>query len=186
MQHEGDNDVFRRNAPDWAALGVHPSELLGDEALDAAFPMFSNVRWSRLPHLLTWLTVCVLDDIPTDDRERVSAAAWWDAVGNQIVGAALHDGAQDFGVTMRSWGVIFEVAFANDDLAERFRESASMRAAIEQLGPLRLEVTSGRGGGTSGARLTRRPRPLLGSGAASLPLPEPEWEFAMSRPCFVA
>jgi hypothetical protein len=66
---------------------------------------------------------------------------------------------------------VFEVCFANDAFADAFRDSPAMHSVMEQLGSLRVEVTSGRGGGTTRSRLPRHPRPLIGSGAAELPLP---------------
>jgi hypothetical protein len=158
--------------PDWAELGVHPSELFGDAELDYAPYLPARLRWERLPDdELTWLTVAVIDDIPTNDKPRVSARFWWENLGTRIVGAALQFSPQDFEVTFRSWGVVFEVSFANESLADAFRWSPAMHSVMEQLGSLRVEVTSGRGGGTTRARLPRRPRPLLGSGAAELPIP---------------
>ncbi len=158
--------------PDWAALGVHPSELLGDERLDYAPYLPAQVRWDRLPDdELAWLTVAVMDDIPTSDAPRVSARLWWENLGTRLVGAALQFSPQDFEVIFRSWGVVFEVSFANQSLADAFRASAAMHSVMEQLGSLRVEVTTGRGGGTTRARLPRHPRPLLGSGAAAIPLP---------------
>jgi hypothetical protein len=190
MADEPNQESFENSSyiahPDWAALGVHPSELLGDEQLDYAPYLPARLRWERLPDdELTWLTVAVIDNIPTDDAPRVSARLWWENQGMRMVGAAVQFSAQDFKITFRSWGVVFEVCFANDLLADAFRDSAAMQSVMEQLGSLRVEVTSGRGGGTTRSRLPRRPRPLLGSGAAELPLPLEEYEEIRAGSVFV-
>ncbi len=181
MDEDDDHLPFR--PPDWAALGVHPSELLGDDELDSAPPMPGSVRWAlRSPDELIWLTLAVIEPIEVDDDARPSAFAWWETVSEQIISAAFQFSALDFSITVRSWGVVFEVAFVAESYADAFRDGAAMRSAIDQLGILRLEVTSGRGGGTAGARLPRRPRPILGSGAAELPLPDPDVDWAPAFP----
>jgi hypothetical protein len=180
-----ENSVYIAH-PDWAALGVHPSELLGDEQLDYAPYLPARLRWERLSDdELSWLTVAVIDDIPTNDAPRVSARLWWENLGMRMVGAALQFSPQDFEVTFRTWGVVFEVSFASDAFATAYRESPAMLSVLEQLGSLRVEVTSGRGGGTTRARLPRRPRPLLGSGAAELPLPLDEYHQIHAGGVFV-
>lgn len=164
-----------RDPPDWDARGIPPSELFGDELLDHAPPLTTPVRWGD-PAVdeLTWLTIAVTEpfDLTLGDHAGGGARRWWESVGDELISAAFQRSALDFEVTMRSWGVVFEVAFATDEIAAAFRHSDAMLAAIDQLGPLRLEVTSGRGGGGASVRDPRRGRPLRGSGAAALPLPQ--------------
>ena len=69
--------------------------------------------------------------------------------------------------------MIFEVGFRTDAYAELFRQCDAMQGAIDQLGPLRLDVSAGRGGGAA-VRVPRRGRPLVGAGAAALPIPDEE------------
>lgn len=45
---------------------------------------------------------------------------------------------------------------------------ASVRTALDQLGPIGLTVSAGRGGGGAGVRGPRRPRPFAGSEFASV------------------
>lgn len=127
---------------------------------------------------LSWLTIAVIEPFEFDPDEPElfgpRAQLWWVSVSDQLVGAAFQYSALDYEVTVRSWGLVFEVCFDTDERAEAYRGSEAMRSAIDQLGPLRLEVTSGRGGGSAGARVPRRDRPLIGSGSAALPLPEPD------------
>jgi hypothetical protein len=135
------------------------------------------VRWGPLaPDELSWLSVAVFEpfDLDLTDRSQRSAHQWWASVGDQLISSAFQFSAHDYEVTSKSWGVVFEVGFGSDAHAEAFRHGAAMRSAIDQLGPLRLEVTSGRGGGTSSDRVPRRGRPLLGSGAAAIPPPQPD------------
>ncbi len=47
----------------------------------------------------------------------------------------------------------------------------SVRTALDQLGPIGLTVSAGKGGGGAGVRGPRRPRPFAGSGATELPVP---------------
>lgn len=171
---------------DWAARGVHPSELISELLEEDAWVLLNDlaqpaeVRWDRLPDdELEWVAFEVLDDVPVDNEfERVRAEQWWSAFGDAILGAAFQHGAQDFSVNFRSWGLVFDVAFHTEAHADAFRSSITVINALEQLGALRLVVSRGRGGGTAGTRSRRRPRPLLGSGSAELPLPEPDRPFA--------
>ena len=186
----GDNGAGEgAGAPDWEALGVPPSELLGDELLDELAPLSGPVRWGPLAtDELSWLSIAIIEPFDLDLVDRVghSAHRWWDSVGDRLVTAALQHLALDYEVTLKSWGVVFEVGFGTEQLADAFRNGEAMRSAIDQLGPLRLEVTSGRGGGTSSARVPRRGRPLFGSGAAALPLPEPDPDPAPFEPLFAS
>lgn len=158
----------------WDQLGVPTSELLGDER-DAAAPLAGPIRWEALAgDELSWLTIAVLDPVgPAGPMLLGGAERWWRSVGDQLVNAALQESAQDFEVTFRPWGVVFEVGFITEAQATAFRTGATLRSAVDQLGPIRLEVTTGRGGGTAGVRSPRRPRPFAGAGAAELPEPEP-------------
>lgn len=167
MGHEEDDDEEHRL---WAS--VPEAELFPWDRELVELPM----RWAALRDVeLAWLTVAVIEPFDRDLADPAqSAHRWWSSVGDRVIMAAVQGYALDYEVTTRSWGVILEVAFATDAAADAFRSGEALRAAIDQLGPLRLEVTSGRGGGTAGARVPRRDRPLLGSGAAELPLPTPD------------
>ncbi len=158
----------------WDQLGVPPSELLGDER-DAAEPLGGPIRWGPVPgDELSWLTIAVLDPVELPGPMLSGGAErWWRSVGDQLINAALQLSAQDWEVTFRPWGVVFEVGFVTEAQAAAFRTGATLRSAVDQLGPIRLEVTTGRGGGTAGVRSPRRPRPFAGAGAAELPEPEP-------------
>jgi hypothetical protein len=117
-----------------------------------------------------WMSIEVFDG-------RFSASSWSEAWGDQLVENALFSGAVDWNWNKSSWGVIFEVAFADEAAWERYRDSMPVQTALDSVpDPVSgLIVYRGRGG-NSAAGKPRKPRPLIGSGAAALPLPlDEEW-----------
>lgn len=123
-----------------------------------------------VPSSPNWMSIEVFDG-------RFPASSWADAWGDQLVENALLSGAVDWSWQKSSWGVIFEVAFDDDAAWERYRDSVAVQAALDAVpDPVSgLIVYRGRGG-SSGAAKPRKPRPLIGSGAAALPLPlDEEW-----------
>lgn len=116
-----------------------------------------------------WFSIEVLDGAS-------SAASWAEAHGDALVERALLDGAVDWEWHTTRWGVVFEVAFTDEAAWERFRAQSSVEAALEGVpDPVSgLIIYKGRGG-SSGRRDPRKPKPLIGSGAASLPVPELDW-----------
>src|SRR6266508_977111 len=82
------------------------------------------------------------------------------------------------------WGVVFEVAFIDDEGWARFRRLPAVQAALDAVpDPVSgLYVYSGRGG-NAGAPLPRRHGPVLGAGAA--PLPESVDPPIVARPTLV-
>jgi hypothetical protein len=117
-----------------------------------------------------WMSIEVFDG-------AFGASSWADANGDRLVETALSHGALDWSWHRCSWGVIFEVAFPDETTWERFRASPAVEAALDSVpDPVTgLIVYRGRGG-SSGARQPRRPRPLVGVGAAALPLPvDDDW-----------
>lgn len=117
-----------------------------------------------------WMSIEVFDG-------RFSASSWSESWGDQLVENALFSGAVDWNWHKSSWGVIFEVAFKDEASWEAYRDSVAVQAALDAVpDPVSgLIVYRGRGG-NSGAAKPRKPRPLIGSGAAALPLPlDEEW-----------
>ena len=116
----------------------------------------------------SWYSIEVFDG-------ATPASSWADAYGDVLSGTALTSGATDWSWHSHNWGVVFELCFEDDEAWERFRALMVVQTALEAVpDPLTgLIVYRGRGG-SSGASLPRRPRPMSGSGAASLPLP---WEI---------
>jgi hypothetical protein len=106
---------------------------------------------------------------------RSPAARWKDAHGEALVEAALTNGVVDWAWHEYRWGVVLEVAFAAEWRWERFYGLPAVQAALDATpDPVKgLLVHRGRGG-SSGARLPRRPRPLAGAGAVELPEPDPD------------
>ena len=101
-----------------------------------------------------------------------AASRWADSHGDNLVEAALSSGALDWSWHRHSWGVVFEVAFADESAWDHYRELHGVRAALDAVPDPNFGLIISRGrGGSAGTRDPRRPRLLSGSGAAALPLP---------------
>jgi hypothetical protein len=129
----------------------------------------------RMPSSPYWMSIEVFDGI-------FSAGSWQDAWGDRLVENALFSGATDWNWHRTNWGVIFDVAFADEEAWERYRSSLGVTVALDAVpDPVSgLIVYKGRGG-NSGSRTPRKPRPLIGSGTMSLPLPIDEEWFLFQR-----
>ncbi len=112
-----------------------------------------------------WMSIEVFDG-------PFSARAWQENVGDNLVETALRTGASDWNWHSHSWGVVFEVCFEDEDGWDRFRQTLAVQIALDAVpDPVSgLIVYRGRGG-SAGWVSPRKPRPLVGSGAAMLPLP---------------
>ena len=104
-----------------------------------------------------------------------SAARWRRAHSASLIESAIANGAVDWAWSKHRWGVVLEVAFADEAQWERFRGLPSVRAALDAVpDPVNgLLVYRGRGG-SAGGPARRRPRPHAGAGAIALPEPDPE------------
>ena len=122
-----------------------------------------------------WMSIEVFDG-------SSSAGSWQEAWGDRLVENALASGALDWNWHRTSWGVIFEVAFADEEAWDRYRNNLGVAVALDAVpDPVSgLIVYRGRGG-SSGASKPRKPRPLIGSGANALPLPLDEELFLLAR-----
>lgn len=116
-----------------------------------------------------WFSIEVLDG-------SYPAGLWSGSHGDALTESALGFGALDWSWHAHSWGVVFEIRFEDEAAWDRWRESPTVVAALDAVpDPVSgLIVYRGRGG-SSGRAEPRRPRPLLGSGAAALPLPMNDW-----------
>ena len=105
------------------------------------------------------------------DGAALSAARWQDAHGNALTEAAVTHGAYEWHWHRHSWGVLFEIGFRSDEQWYVFRDLPAVHAALDAVpDPVNgLMVYPGRGG-SSGRVRPRRPRPVLGAGAAELPI----------------
>src|SRR3954462_4337110 len=102
-----------------------------------------------------------------------SATLWADTWGDSLVEGAFLAGASDWNWHRNTWGVVLELSFDNEDAFERFRGLAPVLAALDAVPDPVSGVIVYRGRGGSAGRVNpRRPRPLAGSGAAALPLPD--------------
>ena len=71
-----------------------------------------------------WMSIEVLDG-------AFSANRWADAHGDSLVEAALSHGVMDWSWHRHSWGVVFELLFADEVEWERFRSSTAVQAALD-------------------------------------------------------
>jgi hypothetical protein len=125
---------------------------------------------STIRFVASWYSIEVLDG-------ATPASRWADAFGDALVEVALTFGAQDWDRHQLTWGVVIEVCLPDDDAWDAFREAAAVKAALDNVPDPVTGLILYRGrGGSSGAKEPRRPRPLIGSGSASLPLP---WELGL-------
>ena len=101
-----------------------------------------------------------------------SASLWADAHGDSLIESAFTHGATDWSWHRHTWGVVLELCFEDEQAWERFRALPAVDAALDAVpDPVTgLIVYRGRGG-SSGRPDPRKPRPLLGSGSAALPVP---------------
>lgn len=101
-----------------------------------------------------------------------SAHAWQSAFGQSLVEAAITNGAVEWHWSEATFGVVFEIAFADDEAWHRFRQLPLVVAALDAVPAELLYVYPGRGG-TAGAGHRRHPRPIIGAGGAELPVEPP-------------
>jgi hypothetical protein len=107
------------------------------------------------------------------------ASVWAEAYRDSLMETALTHGATDWSWHRHTWGVVFEVSFDDEAAWEAFASLPGVQAALDAVpDPFTgLIVYKGRGG-SSGAPFPRRPRPLVGSGSAALPLP---WDLGLDE-----
>ncbi len=112
-----------------------------------------------------WYSIEVFDG-------ATSASVWAEAYRDVLIEAAITSGASDWSWHRHTWGVVFEVSFSGEESWEGYTNLAAVKAALDAVpDPVTgLIVYRGRGG-SSGAPYPRKPRPLVGSGSAALPLP---------------
>jgi hypothetical protein len=113
-----------------------------------------------------WLTIEVFDS-------EVPASGWRRAHEDDLVEAAVTNGASFWNWHTTRWGEVLELVFDRDEQLERYRSLPVVRAALDAV-PDRVHgllVYRGRGGG-SGALVPRHPRPAPIAGAAPLPVAE--------------
>ena len=112
-----------------------------------------------------WYSIEVFDG-------ATSASVWAEAYRDVLMETAVTSGASDWSWHRHTWGVVFEVCFADEEAWDAYANLPVVRAALDAVpDPVTgLIVYRGRGG-SSGAPFPRKPRPLAGSGSAALPLP---------------
>ena len=116
-----------------------------------------------------WYSIEVFDG-------ATSASVWAETYRDVLMETAVTSGASDWSWHRHTWGVVFEVSFADEAAWELYANLPVILAALDAVpDPVTgLIVYRGRGG-SSGSAYPRKPRPLIGSGSAALPLP---WIFS--------
>lgn len=112
-----------------------------------------------------WLTIEVQDG-------REPASLWRAGRGEALTEAAITHGATDWTWHTPRWGVILEIAFADETAREAYRGLPAVQAALDAVpDPVRgLYVYPGRGGGGFlRARRPRRPAPVADAVAVEEP-----------------
>lgn len=104
--------------------------------------------------------------------EKEPATRWRDAYTDTLVEAAVTNGALYWEWREFSYGVVFEVLFADEDRWRAFRDLPVIRGALDSVpDPVNgLLIYRGRGG-AAGSGKPRKPKPA--PGAAALELDEP-------------
>jgi hypothetical protein len=112
--------------------------------------------------------------IEVADSEDEPARRWWDTYSERLLEVALTHGAKEWDCVHCPWGVLLEVGFDDEEDWLRFRATLAVQAALDAApDPVNgIYVYSGRGG-SSGARVPRRPRPRPRADSAERPIPEP-------------
>jgi hypothetical protein len=107
------------------------------------------------------------------DAERLPARRWQDSYSDELIEAALTNGALYWEWHAHHYGVVFEVLFDAGAQWEAFRALPAVRAALDGVpDPVNgLLVYRGRGGG-SGPRKPRKPKPVPGSSEMARPEPD--------------
>ncbi len=113
-----------------------------------------------------WMSIEVFDGAGYSGR------AWSENFGDGLVETALRTGATDWNWHNHTWGVVFEVCFDNEEAWDLYRATLPVQTALDAVpDPVSgLIIYKGRGG-SAGWVSPRKPKPLVGAGAAALPLP---------------
>jgi hypothetical protein len=118
-----------------------------------------------------WFSIEVFDG-------DTAASSWAAGFGDALTKSALNFGALDWSWHTHAWGVVFEVRFEDEAAWDAWRESLTVQTALDAVpDPVSGVIVYKGRGGSSGRVQPRRPRPLMGSGAAALPLPIEESVF---------
>jgi hypothetical protein len=112
-----------------------------------------------------WFSIEVFDG-------AAPASLWADAHRDMLTETAITYGATDWSWHRHTWGVVFEVSFDDETAWETFMDLTAVRAVLEAVpDPVTGLITYRGRGGSSGAPFPRKPKPMIGSGSAALPLP---------------
>jgi hypothetical protein len=113
----------------------------------------------------SWFSIEVFDG-------ATPASLWAESHDDTLMETALTHGATDWTWHRHPWGVVFEVCFPDEALWDEFMDLAVVQAVLDAVPDPLTGLIAYRGrGGSSGASFPRRPKPMVGSGSAALPLP---------------
>lgn len=104
-----------------------------------------------------------------------SAESWWRGYGDRLVSIATEFGVKEWHYRVHSWGVVVELAFRSEEQWEWFLSNSGVQAALDAIpDPVHGLIIQRGWGGVGNAGVPRKPRPIVGSGAAELPIPRDE------------
>ncbi|MCU1667965.1 MAG: uncharacterized protein JWP40_892 [Blastococcus sp.] len=129
---------------------------------------FAGDRGRSVGTTVNWITVEVFDG-------GIPAAAWAHAWHDRLIEAAVTGGAVFWDEHEHRWGVVLELAFADEHQRDGFRQAPVLLAALDAVpDPVNGVLVYPHRGGGSGSRQPRRPRPVHITDAAALPAPDPD------------
>jgi hypothetical protein len=116
------------------------------------------------------------------DAAELPGRRWKDSYFDELIEAALTNGALFWEWHEHRYGVVFEVLFEGGTQWETFRALPAVRAALDGVpDPVSgLLIYRGRGGG-SGPREPRRPKPVPGSSEMTRPEPEEQRRVNLAK-----
>lgn len=101
-----------------------------------------------------------------------SATVWRDIHRDALVESAITNGATEWEWHEFTWGVVFELCFADEEQWQAWRCLPVVQAALDAVpDPVNGFVAYRGRGGSAATRVPRRPRTPLGAATAELPIP---------------
>lgn len=115
-----------------------------------------------------WWSIEILDA----EHAEISAASWRDAYAQTLAESLITNGASSWEWYAHSWGIVLEVAFADERGWLAWRALPGTQAALDAVPDPVTGLLVHRGHGGASGRYVARP-PRIAPAADSVALPEP-------------